>query len=124
MKNILKNLGLLVCTLILSWLLGNLFSRGFIYIVGGSSESLLSFYTQTAYYLVGIVLAYIFFLTLLFTAFGGVKKYWWVGVLLIPAMAFELYFDLAHIYFPVVLALLGWAIGLGISKLMKNKLKY
>ena len=67
----------------------------------------------------GIGLSYTFFLTLLFTAFGGVKKYWWIAILLIPAAIFEVYFDLAHLYFPILLGLAGWLLGLALRKLLK-----
>lgn len=67
--------------------------------------------------LVGTPLAYIFFLTFLFTFLGGEKKYIWLGILLVPAVLFEIYFDYIHIYFPVALGLLGWALGFGILKL-------
>lgn len=66
----------------------------------------------------GVLPTYIFFLTLFFTAFGGEKKYWWIGILLIPAAAFELYFDLAHIYFPIILGFAGWILGFLISKFL------
>ncbi len=69
----------------------------------------------------GFPLSYIFFLPLLFTAFGNKHKYWWIGLLSIPALAFEFYFDLSHIYIPIILALLGWAIGFGISKVLVKK---
>ena len=69
----------------------------------------------------GLPLAYIFFLTLLFSSFGDKYKYWWIGILLIPALWFEVYFDLPHFYFPVLLGLLGWGIGFGISKLLTKK---
>lgn len=61
--------------------------------------------------LVGFPLSYVFFLTLIFTAFGGDKKYWWIGILLIPAAIFEIYFDLEHIYFPITIGLVGWFLG-------------
>lgn len=70
---------------------------------------------------IGLPLSYLFFLPLLFTAFGDKHKYWWIGLLSIPALAFELYFDLEHIYVPIILALLGWVIGLGISKVLVKK---
>lgn len=69
--------------------------------------------------LAGFPLAYTFFLPLLFTAFGGNKKYWWVGILLIPAAIFEIYFDLSHIYFPVLLGLAGWLIGFPLAKIYR-----
>lgn len=61
--------------------------------------------------LMGLPLSYVFFLSLFFTAFGGAKKYWWIGILLIPAAAFEIYFDLSHIYFPILLGIAGWVLG-------------
>jgi len=70
--------------------------------------------------LVGLPLIYIFSLTLLYTAFGGVRKYWWIGILLIPAAAFELYFDLEHIYLPILLGIVGWALGYLVLKLRKS----
>ena len=65
----------------------------------------------------GLPLAYAFFLPLLFTAFGGAKKYWWIGILLLPAVAFEVYFDFSHIYFPIALGLAGWLLGLLVCRL-------
>lgn len=72
--------------------------------------------------LIGWPLAYIFFLTFLFTAFGGEgkTKYWWIGILLIPALALEVYLDPAHIYFPILLGILGWGIGWGIRGLVRR----
>lgn len=118
---ILKNLSFLLGIIILSYSLGGVVGASYARLVGSTANiGLFGLYGQLAQFIFGVVLTYIFFLTLLFTAFGDAKKYWWIGVLLIPAVSFELYFDLAHIYFPIVLALLGWAIGFGISKLMKR----
>lgn len=61
--------------------------------------------------IIGFPLVYIFFLALLFTAFGGTKKYWWIVVLLIPVAAFELYFETEHIYLPIMLGAGGWLLG-------------
>ncbi len=69
--------------------------------------------------LIGLPLSYIFFTTLLFTAFTKREKYWWIGILLIPAFVFEFYFDSLHIYFPIILGLLGWGLGILIYKLTK-----
>ena len=67
--------------------------------------------------IVGLPLAYTFFLFLLFTAFGGKGKYWWMGIAVLPALAFEVYFDLPHIYFPIALGIVGWVIGFGVQKI-------
>ena len=65
------------------------------------------------------MMAYLFFLFLLFTAFGDSKKYWWSWIAAIPALAFLLYFDLSHIYFHLLFPLAGWIIGIGIQSLKK-----
>ena len=70
--------------------------------------------------IVGIPLAYIFFIILLFSAFGDVKKYWWIGILLLPAVLFEVYFDLIHIYFPIAIGIVGWLLGKGIEIILKK----
>ena|SRR3989344_6120119 len=118
---ILKNLFLFLGIVILSYFLGGIVGVLYARLLGSTADSgLFGLYGQLAQFLFGVALSYIFFLTLIFTAFGGAKKYWWIGILLIPAAAFELYFDLAHFYFPLALGLFGWGIGLGISKLMKK----
>ncbi len=70
--------------------------------------------------LAGLPFSYIFFLTLLLTAFGGEKKYWWMGILLIPAVIFELYFDFLHIYFPIALGLAGSLLGYLLAKILNK----
>ena len=68
----------------------------------------------------GIIPAFVAYLTVLFTAFGGKKKYWWVGILLLPVLWFVWKFDLAHWYFYVGLALAGWIVGWIIGKLISS----
>src|SRR3989344_8174439 len=104
MKNVLKYIGLIIATLAFSFLTSTLFGELYnrVFKQSGTYIDLRS--------MSGLPLAYIFFLTLLFTGFGDAKKYWWIGILLVPAMGFEFYFDFAHIYFPIILALLGWVI--------------
>ena len=91
MKNIFKNIGLLVLVLGGSYLtasfIGNVYQK--LFKDYGSWIDVSS--------LIGLPLGYIFFLTLIFTAFGGAKKYWWISIGLIPAALFEVYFDLSHI---------------------------
>lgn len=112
MNNALKKIVNFIAALVFSYyssgFIGNLYEKLF---PGPTSIFLGDFNT-----IIGFPLAYIFFLTLLFAAFGGSQKYWWMGVLLVPAAAFELYFDLAHIYFPVLLGLAGWLLGFLVLK--------
>ncbi len=125
MKEFLKNVGIWILVLILTYFLSLYFGNFYIYFfpqttawgVGdvGISDS-------TGKELIGLPLCYTFFLFLLFTAFGGTKKYWWIGIAIIPAAIFEIYFDLSHIYFPILLGLAGLALGLGISKILRKNI--
>ena len=116
LKNLLKDLIILVIVSLMAYFfsyhMGELYGR---LINSGST-----FVDLTG--LIGIPLSYIFFLTLLFTAFGGAKKYWWIGILLIPAALFEAYFDLPHIYFPAILGIIGWSLGFLLFKIV-NRVK-
>mgnify|MGYP001567077788 CR=1 FL=1 len=69
----------------------------------------------------GFPMVYILLITLLFTAFGVAKKYWWMGISLIPAAFVVFYLDWYHWYFWIAVGLLGWLAGFGLSKLIKTK---
>lgn len=113
---ILKNVFLVLIAIVLSLplgsFIGNLYANFFN--AHGTFVNMASF--------VGIPFGYELLVPLLFIAFGGEgkSKYWWIGILLIPALVLEVYLDLGHIYFPIILALLGWGIGFGIQKLVKK----
>lgn len=115
---ILKNAGLYLIILLLSYLtaspLGKLLFPS-AYNISFSSFSVPEYWY---YFPLGAVSSYTFFLFLLFTAFGDHGKYWWSGLLSIPVLAFSIYFDQSHIYFPIVLGIIGWMIGIGIAKII------
>ncbi len=112
LKNVLFVVLIFVISFVLSQEIGDLYYRLF--------PSPTSVFVANFNFLIGIPLAYIFFLFLIFTAFGDNKKYWWIGILLIPAVLFELYFDLEHIYIPIVFGVAGWLLGFLISKLFQK----
>ena len=112
--NLVKNLFLLLVSSYAGYLTSGIFGEFYSRIFDASG----GFVDVTA--LIGLPLSYIFFLTLLLTAFGGNKKYWWLGILLIPATAFELYFDFDHLYFPVLIGAVGWGIGFGVGRLAQK----
>ncbi len=112
-----RNIFILIIILILSYFFSSYFGVLFDKFYKITEEGFFSVPRETSMLLIGFILSYIFFSILLFTLFGGAKKYWWIGILLIPAAAFELSLDAKHIYFPLVLALLGWLIGLAILKI-------
>jgi len=116
---IFKNIFLFILVIVVSILLAiptNKFYQTFTKIPVGFGGFLIPSFWYN--FMDGINLSYIFSLTFLFTAFGGVKKYWWIGIGLIPTALFEAYFDLEHIYFPIAVGLVGWAIGSGLSWLV------
>ena len=69
----------------------------------------------------GFPMVYILLITLLFTAFGVAKKYWWMGISLIPAAFVVFYLDWYHWYFWIAGGFLGWLVGFGIQKLFARK---
>ncbi len=113
-KNILILIVILVLTYFSAGLAGKFYAN-FLNLPTGFGSFIVPSYAYD--FFDGLSLVYPFFLTILFTAFGGTKKYWWIGVLLLPAVAFEVYFDLSHIYFPIALGLAGWLLGLLVCKL-------
>ncbi len=120
LKNLIKNLAILFVVLVLAYFLANQVGSFYVYFFAQSSAggSFLSIPRAAGEILVGFPLAYTLFLSLLLTAFGGAKKYWWIGILLIPAVIFEVYFDFSHIYFPIILGLAGWLLGFLVSKVI------
>ena len=71
--------------------------------------------------LAGIPIVYILLISLLFIIFGDRKKYWWMGISLIPAAFVVFYLDWYHWYFWIAVGLLGWLVGFGIQKLLACK---
>jgi hypothetical protein len=109
--------------IIISLIIASLFFDNlYVLIYGHPSDSFFVEYQGAAEYVFVFALSYIFSLLLFFTAFGDSNKYWWIGILLIPAAAFEIFFDWQHIYIPIILGLAGWIIGYGISKLIPKKI--
>lgn len=120
LKSLIKNLTILIVVLVLAYFSAIYFGNFYEYFFpqSDSGGSFFSIPREAGEWLLGLPLSYIFFLALLFTAFGGSKKYWWIGVLLIPAVIFEVYFDFSHIYFPIALGAIGWLLGFLIQKLL------
>lgn len=71
-------------------------------------------------FLRGVDSAYIFFLTFLFTAYGGNKRYLYLMILLIPAILFQFYFGDVPIYYPIAVFALGLVSGFLLSKNRKK----
>jgi|SRR3989338_453750 len=117
----MKKFLLFLASLILSMLVATFVGKFYFYLFplekGGGVFSLPIDATNL---LRGFTLSYFLLLTLFFTAFGGAKKYWYIGPGLIPAILFEVAFDWQHIYFPVALGLIAWVLGRGLGGLIKK----
>jgi len=114
---VLINISLLTSSLFFSYFLaGYLYNPIYSFVYRSSGNGLFMIYEGMARFLSVLVLGFIFFIFLNFTAFGDSKKYWWITILLIPVIIFEVYFDWDHLYIPVAIGILGWIIGLILSK--------
>ncbi len=70
--------------------------------------------------IIGFPLGIIFFASVLFTAWGeGLRDKWGWGLLALPVI-FEVVFDFSHLYFPILLGLVGYGVGWVIRKLLKH----
>ena len=103
------------CSYLFAETFGKFFSLFFSDTIGGEIIG-----TKNSQFFIGLPLSYIFFLMLLLVGFGNNRKYWLVGVLLLPALWFELKFDLRHIYFPISIGVGAWILALGIRLLLKR----
>jgi len=121
MNKIIKNILLLLIVLVLTYFFSGYFYNQIYSLVYGSASSLFIIYAGIAKLLAVFVLSYIFFVLLVFAGFGDKKKYWWIGILVIPVVIFELYFDWAHIYIPIVVGIVGWGVGFLVSKALAFK---
>lgn len=119
MKNLVRNILILIVVCLCAYLFSISLGKTYTYFLPQRGGGILTFPKNTTDFMIGLPLSYIFFLTLLFTAFGTKNKYWWIGILLIPAAIAEVYLDREHIYIPIALALLGWVIGFPIARFIK-----
>lgn len=119
MNNFLKNILLLVVVLILSYFTANYF--GAIYDkFAPQYDSLFGAPKEITNFVVGFPLSYIFFTILLFKllAFGNKNK--WLIWLLVPAVLFFGSGDIQHIYLPILLGLIVFALASLLQKLFKR----
>jgi hypothetical protein len=72
-----------------------------------------------------IFLGYGLYSSFIITLFGGKKKYWVLGFLLIPLLFLELLDgDFKFFGVSILLAVVGWVLGVGILKLSRSLLKF
>ena len=121
MREILKNLALLVFSILISYYpFSGFFSK--LYEIFSpeilpSSLFLTGEAATNIFFFSGFLLSYIFFVPLSFYLFTSRHRYWWIVGLLIPAVVIELSLSLELIYLPIISGILGWAVGYGLLKL-------
>ena len=125
---IIKNVGLVVCGIILSFVsfinqaFGSFYERIFGRVQGGGGFDIgPSPYQITE--VVGMIPSFLFISVFLLTVFGDKYKYYWIGVLMLPVLWFVFKLDLAHWYFYLALALAGWGLGWLIHSIVRPKLQ-
>lgn len=109
-----KNLILLVVVLVLSYFTAPWFGSIYNLLAPGELDGAWIGSQSSWEFIIGLPFAYIFFTTLLIQAFGSGNKKKWIGWLLAPALLFFLSGDTAHIYLPIVLAIVAF----GLAKLI------
>ncbi len=110
MKSFLKNVVLLAVVLILSYFTTEYFGSLYNSFAPLHDRSLLGLSTSDLISFVGFPFSYIFFTTLLFQILGGASKNKWNIWLLVPALLFFGSGDIKHIYLPIILGLLAFAL--------------
>ncbi len=110
--SIILNILLIAFSSVLSWLLSYRFGMLYEYFVPGASGS---FVDGTS--LVGMPFAYVFLICFTFNAFGLGKKQIWLFFALIPALLIYL-LDISHVYYPIIIGIIGWMLGWGVEKVL------
>lgn len=118
MNRFIKNIGLLIVILIISYFTANYFGLLYDNFTPGSLGDKSWIGTPEAWQsIIGIPFAFIFFLILLFKLFGSGERNKWIGWLLVPPFLFFASGDLKHIYLPVILATVAYGLAILFRKI-------
>ena len=119
MNTFIKNILLLAVVCILSYFAAPYFGAWYDKFSPQYDDSFFSFPHSIVLFVAGIPVAYVFFISLVFTLFGfGDRKKWLIG-LLIPALLFWLSADKYHIYLPTIFCLIAYGSALVFRKLLR-----
>lgn len=119
MNNILKNLGLLVVILVLSYFTAGYFGSWYDKF-SPQHDSLFGASKSITNVVVGGPFSYIFFLIITFKLFASGNKNKWIGWLLVPPALLFASGDLRHIYLPIALALIAFGLATLIRKVLQK----
>lgn len=110
MKNFFKNVCLLVVILVLSYFTASYFGRVYDKFSPLHDGSWIGLSNEALAFIVGLPFAYTFFTILFFQLFGFGNKKKWTLWLLLPPFIFFGSGDLIHIYLPIIIGLIAFAI--------------
>jgi hypothetical protein len=120
MNNFIKNILLLVVSIVLSYFTAEYFGSLYDSFIPGSLDSGAWIGTLKAWQsIIGFPFAYVFFTILLFQLFGAGNRNKWTGWLLVPPALFFAAGDLRHIYLPIILGLISFGLAFVIRKVFK-----
>jgi hypothetical protein len=120
MNKILKNILLIVATLVLSYFTAEYFGKIYDYFSPLYDSSFFPLSKEILISMAGLPFAYTFFTIILFKLFGAGNKNKCIGWLLVPPFLFFASGDLKHIYLPIVLAL----ISLGLATILRKVFRF
>lgn len=106
----IKNLGLLVIVLVLSYFTAEYFGNLYNYFVPQYDDSLLGLPRESAIAFSGVPFAYVFFTIFIFKLFGNHNKNKWILILLLPALIIYLLNGIRFIYLPIILGLIAFGL--------------
>ena len=114
-----ENAKLLVFSLVSSFLFGEaIFWRLYNYLFPQLGGGFFGF-EAIGEAIIGVLIAYTFFIPLFLIGFGNRYKHIWTLILLVPVFIPFIAWDTGHLYFYFLIILAGWLIGLGIQYLMR-----
>src|SRR3989344_1718815 len=108
MVNVLKNVVSIITAIIASHFLAVPFGLGLAEFldIGGSIAG-----NTLEYYMFGFPAAYVFLIILLFSSWGDQYKYWWGGIVILPAFLFGFGLAPILIFILLVIGLIAWGLG-------------
>lgn len=118
--NTIKNLGLLVVVLVLSYFTANYFGSWYDHFSPQYDDSWFSLTKQELIFITGIPFSYIFFLIPLFELFASGNKKNWIIWLLVPPFLYFASGDIKHIYLPILLGIIAWGLAALLQKIFKR----
>ena len=115
-----RNFLLLILVLVISFTTASFFGEWYDKFSPQYGSVFLGTDKNSAVSFVGFFVSYLFFVILLFSILGSGNKKRWIWILLIPTVLLWVVADLSHIYLPILLGLIAFALTTILQKLFKR----